>query len=73
MGRLRRFEDHRFVGTRDTMRVYDCDDEVQFAALEARSSELDGTNLFQTFGPDTLDEARNRSFRPTVLAAPGLN
>ena len=64
MGRLRRFEDHRFVGTRDDMRVYDCDDEFQYAVLERRSGELDGRNLIQTFGPDTLDEARNRSFRP---------
>ncbi len=70
MGRLRRFDDHRFIGTRDTMRVYDCDDEAQYAALDARSSELDGTNLVQTFGPDTLDEARNRGFRPAVLATP---
>ena len=73
MGRLRRFEDHRFIGTRDTMGVYDCDDEAQFEVLNARSSELDGTNLVQTFGPDTLDEARNRGFRPAVLAAPPLH
>lgn len=69
MGRLRRFEDHRFVGTRDTMKVYDCDDEAQFDELEARAAELDGLNLFQTFGPDTLTEARNRSFRPILSGA----
>ena len=63
MARLRRFEDHRFVGTRDTMKVYDCDDEAQFAALEERSDDLEGRNLFQTFGPDTLVEAANRGFR----------
>ena len=64
MARLRRFEDYRFVGTRDTMKVYDCDDANQFAALEARTGELEGRNLFQTFGPDTLPEAANRGFRP---------
>lgn len=69
MGRLRRFEDHRFVGTRDTMKVYDCDDDEQFAALDARAGELEGRNLFQTFGPDTLAEARNRSFRPVPSRA----
>ena len=66
MGRLRRFAEHRFVGTRDTMRVYDCDDPVQFDRLEERVSDadLESRNLLQTFAPDTLDEARNRSFHP---------
>ena len=73
MGRLRRFPDNRFVGVRDTMRVYDCDDERQFSALEARAEDLDGRNLFQTFGPDTLAEARNRGFRPVGEAVRPLN
>ncbi|MEX2654225.1 MAG: hypothetical protein WD532_04245 [Acidimicrobiia bacterium] len=73
MGRLRRFEDHRFVGTRDTMRVYDCDEDGQFAALEARASQIGNHNLFQTFGPDTLIEAANRGFRPAVPTADLLN
>lgn len=64
MGRLRRYEDHRWVGTRDTMRVYDCDDPDQFTALEERMIELDGRNLIQTFGPDDVIEAQNRGFRP---------
>jgi hypothetical protein len=63
MARLRRFEEHRFVGTRDTMKVYDCEDDDQFAELEARAGQLEGRNLFQTFGPDTLAEAANRGFR----------
>lgn len=68
MSRLRRFEDHRFVGTRDDMVVYDCDSEDQFALLDARASGegLLSANLLQTFGPDTLAEARNRGFRPAV-------
>jgi hypothetical protein len=64
MERLRRFEHHRFVGTRDDMIVYDCDDPEQFAALEARAAEeaLVERNLLQSFAPDELAEARNRGF-----------
>ena len=64
MPRLRRFPDNRFVGTRDDMRVHDCDDAGQFAALEARVDELLSRRLLVAFGPDTLAEARNRGFRP---------
>ena len=66
MKRLRRFEKHRFVGARDTMVVYDCDDADNFAALEERTADDDlmAANLLQTFGPDTLAEARNRGFVP---------
>jgi hypothetical protein len=65
MGRLRRFEEHRYVGTRDTMIVYDCDDDAQFAELDGRVSgdELLEAKLLQSFGPDALPEARNRGFR----------
>lgn len=65
MPRLRRFERSRFVGVRDTMIVYDCDDPDQFAVLEHRveSDDLLGRKLIQTYGPDTLAEARNRGFR----------
>lgn len=66
MGRLRRFDEHRFIGTRDDMRVYDCDDEQQFAWLEERvnAEELFSRNLLSAVAPDTLAEARNRGFRP---------
>ena len=65
MTRLRRFEEHRFVGTRDTMVAYDCDDETQFAELTERVSEhrLEERNMLSTFGPDSLAEAANRGFR----------
>ena len=67
MGRLARFDDHRFVGTRDDMHVYDCDDDADFTELMERvaTAELFRRNLLQTFGPDSLAEARNRGFRPT--------
>jgi hypothetical protein len=65
MGRLRRFADHRFVGLRDDMRVYDCDDEAQFEALSHRveAGDLVARALVASFAPDTLAEARNRGFR----------
>jgi len=66
MGRLRRFADSRFVGLRDEMRVYDCDEEAQYEVLRRRVEEEDlvARSLVASFGPDTLAEARNRGFRP---------
>jgi hypothetical protein len=65
MGRLRRFEKSRYVGTRDTMRYYDCDDEGQFEALEIRveTEDLLDRKLLSSFAPDEPSEARNRGFR----------
>ena len=56
------------MGTRDTMRVYDCDVPDQFDILETRVAE-DGLlerKLLQSFAPDSLDEARNRGFKPVL-------
>ncbi len=66
MARLRRFDEFRYVGTRDTMVVYDCDDPDQFEELQERvdDGDLVAVNLVSVFGPDTLEEARNRGFRP---------
>ncbi len=66
MGRLSRFEEHRFVGTRDDMIVHDCDDTDVLTELEQRiaADQLLRRNLLQAFSPDTLAEARNRGFRP---------
>lgn len=62
--RLPRFEDYRYVGTRDTMIVYDCDDPDQFKRLMRRVEvdDLVGRNLLQAFAPDTEVEAANRGF-----------
>lgn len=48
------------------MTVYDCDDETQVGAVSDRLTAEDLVRLrqVQTFGPDTLAEARNRGFRP---------
>lgn len=66
MGRLSRFEDARFLGDRETMKVYDCDDEEQFQVLRRRveSRKLLDRNQLQSFAPDTPEEATNRGFRP---------
>ena len=65
MPRLARFPHNRFVGTRDDMVVYDCDDEDQYSVLESRSEaeNLGERTLLAAFGPDSLAEARNRGYR----------
>ena len=71
MSRLSRFEEYRFIGARDTMLVYDCDDDEQFAEIEERVEEEDLSNrlLLRSFAPDTLLEAKNRGFRPANRTA----
>lgn len=66
MTRIKRFEEFRFVGVRDTMVVYDTDDSVQSEALQERieSDDLVMQKQVQAFGPDSLEEARNRGFKP---------
>ena len=66
MKRLDRFENSRFVGYRKNMKVYDCDNEEQFSKLTAIMENLDyiKLNLIQSFSPDTIDEAKNRGFKP---------
>lgn len=65
MVRIARFEEHRYVATRDDMRVYDTDDDIQSKRLSERIAvdNLLDRKLLQSFGPDTLAEARNRGFR----------
>lgn len=66
MSRLPRFEEFRWIGTKDTMRVYDCDDPAQFDQLKARVEGEDLLRRLQllAFAPDTVEEAVNRSFKP---------
>lgn len=71
MGRIKRFEEYQFLGTRDDMVVYDCDDEDQFAMLAAReeSEGLVQQNLISAIAPPILAEAQNRGYRPVVVSA----
>ncbi len=66
MKRLDRFENSRFVGYRKNMKVYDCDNDEQFSRLTAMMDNLDyiKLNLIQSFSPDSIDEAKNRGFKP---------
>ena len=65
MARIKRFEEHRYLGTRDDMRVYDCDDSAQFDVLNKRveSDGLADAKMIQSFAPDRLSDARNRGFK----------
>ena len=64
MSRLARFSDYRFIGIRDTMVVYDCDNAEEFDELEERvaAGNLMNRLQLQSFAPDSLAEARNRGF-----------
>ena len=66
MKRLDRFENSRFVGYRKNMKFYDCDNDEQFSKLTAMVDNLDyiKLNLIQSFSPDSIDEAKNRGFKP---------
>ena len=66
MKRLDRFENFRFVGYRRNMKVYDCDNVEQFEKLSALINKVDyiKLNLIQSFSPDSIDEAKNRGFKP---------
>jgi hypothetical protein len=70
VSRLSRFDAYRFVGIRDTMRFYDCDDESQFDELSGRVAEegLVGRDMVQVFAPDTPTEAMNRGYRPVAVS-----
>ena len=60
MSRPKQFEEHRWVGDKRSQRVHDLD-----ATTDAcRIDELIAAQTYVSFGPDTLPEARNRSYRP---------
>ena len=62
MSRPTRFEHSRYLGDKRTQVVYDLDDADDDTA--ARVDELLASEQFAAFGPDSLDEARNRGYRP---------
>lgn len=59
MARPTRFEDHRYVGDKRTQVVYDLDEVTDEAVID----ELMASGRYQSFGPDTLAEARNRGYK----------
>jgi hypothetical protein len=60
MSRPKQFEEHRYVGDKRDQRVHDLDNATEACGID----ELMAAETFLGFGPDTLAEARNRSFRP---------
>jgi hypothetical protein len=60
MSRPTRFEHNRYLGDKRTQVVYDLDDASTDSAV---IDELVASGNGATFGPDTLAEARNRSYR----------
>ena len=59
MARLPRFETHRFVGDKRRQVVHDTDRATPACELD----DLVRAQTYIAFGPDTLPEARNRSYR----------
>jgi hypothetical protein len=66
MSRPTRFEEFRYLGDKRKQVVYDLDTddpEAQEAITELLASER-----FAAFGPDTLEEARNRGYHAHASA-----
>ncbi len=64
MARPTRFEEFRWLGDKRSQIVHDldhCGAEVIDELMESRQ--------FASFGPDSLDEARNRGYRPCACAS----
>jgi hypothetical protein len=66
MSRPKQFEEHRWVGDKRNQRVHDLDNPTDACAI----AELMGAETYVSFGPDTLTEARNRSYRPCRHCVP---
>jgi hypothetical protein len=62
MSRPTRFEEHRYLGDKRKQVVYDLDTDD--AEAQAAIAELVASERFAAFGPDTLEEARNRGYHP---------
>lgn len=61
-----RFEHTRWLGDKRNQRVYDLDDETLPQEIVDDIMEAE---TFQSFGPDTLAEARNRCYKPYKASA----
>jgi len=57
-----RFEHYRYLGDKRKQVVYDLDTDDPDA--HEAIGELLASERFLAFSPDTLDEARNRGYRP---------
>ena len=59
-----KFEHNRFLGDKRTQVVHDLDLYGISERVTKAVDELVASEQFQTFGPDTLTEARNRCYHP---------
>lgn len=60
MERPTKFEHNRWLGDKRTQVVYDVDNIDDPSIID----ELMESEAYICFGPDTIDEARNRCYRP---------
>ena len=60
MSRPTRFEEFRWLGDKRTQTVHDLDAITDACQLD----ELMAAETYLVFGPDTLVEARNRTYKP---------
>jgi hypothetical protein len=64
MSKPTKFEHNRFLGDKRTLVVHDLDLYDTDPRVKEAVDELVESERFQTFGPDTLVEARNRNYKP---------
>jgi hypothetical protein len=67
VSRPTRFEEHRWLGDKRNQRVHDLDHPAEACGID----ELLRAETFVSFGPDTLAEARNRTYKPCRHCVPG--
>jgi hypothetical protein len=70
MSRPTRFEEFRYLGDKRKQVVYDLDTDD--ADAQEAITELIASERFAAFGPDTLDEARNRGYHPHPSVRSGV-
>jgi hypothetical protein len=59
-----KFEHNRYLGDKRSLVVHDLDLYGKDPRVTEAVDELVASERFQTFGPDTLAEARNRCYHP---------
>jgi hypothetical protein len=64
MSRPTKFEHNRYLGDKRRQVVYDLDMYGSDEHVTAAVDDVLAAETFQTFGPDTLAEARNRNYHP---------
>ena len=57
-------EHFRFVGDKRNQIVYDMDEMASNDKVAAAVIDICAAESYACFGPDTVDEARNRGYKP---------